>query len=129
MSVEDWRKPGVDRIISGTIDAVLKGNRSIVILHDGGADRSQTVAALPKIIEELRARNFEFVPVSDLMGIPQAAIMPPVSYGDGILRRLGKFGFLASTCLYIVGVRLLTIIRNHFRREPDGMRARSQAGV
>ena len=36
------------------------------LMHDGGGDRSHTVAALPQIIDGLRAEGFEFVPVSDL---------------------------------------------------------------
>src|SRR6202043_3351740 len=39
---------------------------SIILLHDGGGDRSATVAALPLLIESLRARGYQIVPVSQL---------------------------------------------------------------
>jgi len=39
-----------------------------VILHDGGGDRSQTLAALPTIIDTLRARGYTFVTVTQLLG-------------------------------------------------------------
>jgi peptidoglycan/xylan/chitin deacetylase (PgdA/CDA1 family) len=58
----DYSRPGTDAIISAVLDNVHDG--SIVQLHDGSPDgsedRSQTVAALPTIIDELRARGYEF---------------------------------------------------------------------
>jgi cellulose synthase/poly-beta-1,6-N-acetylglucosamine synthase-like glycosyltransferase/peptidoglycan/xylan/chitin deacetylase (PgdA/CDA1 family)/spore germination protein YaaH len=52
---------------------------SIVLLHDGGGDRSATVAALPLLITTLRAKGYEFVPVSELMGKTTAEVMPPIA--------------------------------------------------
>ncbi len=43
-----------------------KGN--IILMHDGGGDRSHTVAALPRMIDGLRAEGYQFVSVSDLLG-------------------------------------------------------------
>ena len=51
-------------------------------MHDGGGDRSQTVAALPLLIQELRARGYKFVPVSDLAGLARDAVNPPISKSD-----------------------------------------------
>jgi cellulose synthase/poly-beta-1,6-N-acetylglucosamine synthase-like glycosyltransferase len=45
-------------------------------LHDGGGDRSVTVAALPLLITTLRAKGYELVPVSELMGKTTAQVMP-----------------------------------------------------
>jgi cellulose synthase/poly-beta-1,6-N-acetylglucosamine synthase-like glycosyltransferase len=52
---------------------------SIILMHDGGGDRSATVAALPKLIEALRARGYTIVPVSDLIGKTRAEVMPPIT--------------------------------------------------
>ena len=52
---------------------------SIILLHDGGGNRSATVAALPVLITTLRAKGYEFVPVSELMGKTTAEVMPPIS--------------------------------------------------
>jgi cellulose synthase/poly-beta-1,6-N-acetylglucosamine synthase-like glycosyltransferase/peptidoglycan/xylan/chitin deacetylase (PgdA/CDA1 family) len=52
---------------------------SIILLHDGGGDRSATVSALPVLITTLRAKGYEFVPVSELMGKTTAEVMPPIS--------------------------------------------------
>jgi cellulose synthase/poly-beta-1,6-N-acetylglucosamine synthase-like glycosyltransferase/spore germination protein YaaH/peptidoglycan/xylan/chitin deacetylase (PgdA/CDA1 family) len=52
---------------------------SVILLHDGGGDRSATVAALPLLITTLRAKGYEIVPVSELMGKTTAEVMPPIS--------------------------------------------------
>lgn len=52
---------------------------SIILMHDGGGNRSATVAALPLLITTLRAKGYEFVPVSELMGKTTAEVMPPIS--------------------------------------------------
>jgi peptidoglycan-N-acetylglucosamine deacetylase len=49
---------------------------SIILLHDGGGDRSATVAALPVLINALRARGYEIVPVSELVGKTREEVMP-----------------------------------------------------
>ncbi len=52
---------------------------SIILLHDGGGNRSATVAALPLLITTLRAKGYELVPVSELMGKTTAEVMPSIS--------------------------------------------------
>ena len=52
---------------------------SIILMHDGGGDRSATVASLPLLIDTLRARGFQIVPVSELMGKTTAEVMPPLT--------------------------------------------------
>jgi peptidoglycan-N-acetylglucosamine deacetylase len=51
---------------------------SIILLHDGGGDRSATVRALPVLIDALRAHGYKIVPVSALMGKTRAEVMPPL---------------------------------------------------
>lgn len=52
---------------------------SIILLHDGGGDRSATVAALPVLIQALRARGYEIVPVSNLLGLSRDQVMVPLT--------------------------------------------------
>jgi cellulose synthase/poly-beta-1,6-N-acetylglucosamine synthase-like glycosyltransferase/peptidoglycan/xylan/chitin deacetylase (PgdA/CDA1 family)/spore germination protein YaaH len=52
---------------------------SVILMHDGGGDRSVTVAALPVLIETLRAHGYEFVQVSELMGKTTADVMPKLT--------------------------------------------------
>ncbi len=53
---------------------------SIILMHDGGGDRLATVAALPVLIDTLRARGYKFVPISALMGKTEAQVMPPLTF-------------------------------------------------
>ena len=82
---DDWERPPADVIVSRVIsqatdaDPDVRGN--IVLLHDAGGDRSQTVAALPKLIDELRARGFKLVLVSDLAGMTRDQAMPRLPAG------------------------------------------------
>lgn len=62
---EDWRRAGADSIVSKSTSGVFNG--AIILMHDGGGDRSQDVEALPRIIETLQAEGYEFVTVSELM--------------------------------------------------------------
>ncbi|HEX4022853.1 MAG TPA: glycosyltransferase [Acidobacteriaceae bacterium] len=55
------------------------GPGSIILLHDGGGDRSVTVETLPLLIDALRAHGYKIVPVSALMGKTRAEVMPPIS--------------------------------------------------
>jgi len=53
---------------------------SIILLHDGGGDRSATVAALPVLIDALRAHGYSIVQVSSLMGKTTDEVMPKISF-------------------------------------------------
>jgi peptidoglycan-N-acetylglucosamine deacetylase len=62
----DWSLPGTSEIYSNIVGNVGPG--SIVLMHDGGGPRDETLAALPQIIETLRARGYSFATVSRLLG-------------------------------------------------------------
>jgi peptidoglycan-N-acetylglucosamine deacetylase len=64
----DWSRPGTSAIYSRVVSVTRAG--SIVIMHDGGGDRSETVAALPRIIRTLKGRGLHMVTVSHLLGQP-----------------------------------------------------------
>ena len=62
----DWADPGVGAIASNVIRNAHNG--SIVVMHDGGGNRSETVAALPSILAHFRSRGYRFVTVAELLG-------------------------------------------------------------
>ena len=82
----DWKRPGAQAIVDRTVadvessDPDRSGN--IVLLHDGGGDRSETVAALPLIIERLEHDGYRLVPTSTLAGLDRDAVMPRVDGSD-----------------------------------------------
>ncbi|MFD4976523.1 bifunctional polysaccharide deacetylase/glycosyltransferase family 2 protein [Streptomyces sp. NPDC058424] len=75
---EDWQRPGVERIIARATPRGHAGQ--IVLMHDAGGDRSQTVAALGSLIPRLKAQSFKFATVSDAVGM--AAPVRPAGLGD-----------------------------------------------
>jgi cellulose synthase/poly-beta-1,6-N-acetylglucosamine synthase-like glycosyltransferase/peptidoglycan/xylan/chitin deacetylase (PgdA/CDA1 family)/spore germination protein YaaH len=66
---------------------------SIILLHDGGGDRSATVAALPVLIKALRDRGYKIVPVSALMGKTRTDVMPPLNAHQKWLARVDSVAF------------------------------------
>ena len=62
----DWSLPGTGAIYSNIVSHARNG--SIILMHDGGGPRSETLAALPQVIDALRARGFGFATVSELLG-------------------------------------------------------------
>ncbi len=98
----DWQRPGVQAIVDQTLAGVARGTDEqptrIVLLHDGGGDRAQTVAALPAIIDGLRARGLTIVPISKLAGLSPETVMPKVEGWQLVQVRadIGVFLFVAG---------------------------------
>jgi peptidoglycan/xylan/chitin deacetylase (PgdA/CDA1 family) len=64
----DWRKPGTKVIVRRVVGQVRPG--SVVLMHDGGGDRSQTIAALPLILKWLHEKGYTCLTLSQMYGIP-----------------------------------------------------------
>ncbi len=109
----DWRNPGIDQIVKATIDAAKNKEGKVVLLHDAGGDRSQTVAALPLIIKGLRDAGYEFVPVSTLIGKSRDEVMPTIAPNENWQANILDLGFLLINWLnailrwlFIAGITL-----------------------
>ncbi|MFM6610168.1 MAG: polysaccharide deacetylase family protein, partial [Dolichospermum sp.] len=61
----DYSRPAVPRLINNIFREATPGG--IVLMHDGGGDRSQTVKALPDIISKFRKQGYEFVTIPELL--------------------------------------------------------------
>ena len=118
---DDWETPGADAITQRVVDGIVNQTTDedvrgqVVLLHDGGGDRSQTVEALPKIIETLKAKGYKFVTVSQLAGISQDKTMPFVAENQSVITRaddvtFGMFWFFDKTMkwLFWLGIMLGT---------------------
>ncbi len=77
---QDWARPGTETIVERVKDLRREGN--LVLLHDAGGDRSQTVEALPKIIDYLQMRGDRIVSLSELLNIPRDELMPPADSSE-----------------------------------------------
>ncbi|MGN0286219.1 MAG: polysaccharide deacetylase family protein [Atopobiaceae bacterium] len=62
---EDWKVPGVDKLVSNATKDMFTG--AIILMHDGGGNRDEDVQALPQIIEAWQNAGYQFVTISDLM--------------------------------------------------------------
>lgn len=65
----DWQKPGADYIVQQIL-AAEPG--SIVLMHDGGGDRSQTVQALRQALPQLKEQGYRFITIDELLEYPAA---------------------------------------------------------
>jgi cellulose synthase/poly-beta-1,6-N-acetylglucosamine synthase-like glycosyltransferase/spore germination protein YaaH/peptidoglycan/xylan/chitin deacetylase (PgdA/CDA1 family) len=71
----DWEEgTTADKILEQVLEQ--KNDGHMILLHDGGGDRSATLAALPRIIDTLRAQGYQFVGLEKLMGRSRDQLMP-----------------------------------------------------
>jgi cellulose synthase/poly-beta-1,6-N-acetylglucosamine synthase-like glycosyltransferase/peptidoglycan/xylan/chitin deacetylase (PgdA/CDA1 family)/spore germination protein YaaH len=130
---QDWAQPGADVIVQRVKQQRHDG--SIILLHDAGGDREQTVEALPRILDYLKTRGDSVVSLSTLLGTTRDALMPPVDMkGRSLSRFVSGVGFrifhaaeeflwafmIVATALVVL--RTLTVIwlASRFRRTWSG---------
>ncbi len=98
---DDWRdnpRQTAEEIAEDVFRQLGKGN--IVLLHDGGGNRAETVRAIPLIVNGLRARGYEIVPVSQLIGKSYAEVMPPLNSSERWSAGFTRLGFWAYGAFY-----------------------------
>ena len=78
---EDWRRPGVSRVVANAMPSGSEGQ--IVLMHDAGGDRTQTVAALEQLLPSLIGQGFTFSTVSDAVAMV-SAIQPASVWSAGL---------------------------------------------
>lgn len=88
---QDWAKPGADIIVQRVKQQRHDG--SIILLHDAGGNRQQTVEALPRILDYLHTRGDTVVPLSTLLGTTRDALMPMRAKASLFSRMVSGAGF------------------------------------
>ena len=129
---QDWAKPGADLILQRVKQQRRDG--SIILLHDAGGDRSQTVAALPRILDYLHTRGDTVVSLSTLMGTTRDKLMPPAKSGGRVLTRIvSTTGFrvyhaveeflwafmIVATALVVIRTSIVIWLASRFRRRTE----------
>jgi cellulose synthase/poly-beta-1,6-N-acetylglucosamine synthase-like glycosyltransferase/peptidoglycan/xylan/chitin deacetylase (PgdA/CDA1 family)/spore germination protein YaaH len=114
----DWKQiAGKQTPAQEIADEVLQqaNDGNIILFHDGGGDRAQTVAALPQIIDTLRSRGYTFVSVTDLLGKTRAQVMLPLStqekleaQADGFIFGLYHWFRVGIATIFLVGIVLVS---------------------
>jgi cellulose synthase/poly-beta-1,6-N-acetylglucosamine synthase-like glycosyltransferase/peptidoglycan/xylan/chitin deacetylase (PgdA/CDA1 family)/spore germination protein YaaH len=127
---QDWARPGEDVILQRIKQQRHDG--SIILLHDAGGDREQTIEALPKIIDWLQTRGDTIVPLSTLLGISRDAVMPPVGDVQRLSRLVSSAGFrvfhateeflwafmIVATALIVLRTLMVIYLAARFRSVP-----------
>jgi cellulose synthase/poly-beta-1,6-N-acetylglucosamine synthase-like glycosyltransferase/peptidoglycan/xylan/chitin deacetylase (PgdA/CDA1 family) len=115
----DWSQeaPGIPISAAKIVENVLREapNGNIMLLHDGGGNRGQTVAALPLFIDALRSKGYQFVSVPDLIGKTRAQVMLPLSSeeqfearADGFIFGIYHWFWVSITSIFILGIILVS---------------------
>jgi len=117
----DWGEEGgvppppAEAIVQRVLGQLHKLPGNVIMLHDGGGNRSQTVAALPQIIGQLKAQGYHFVTVSALLGQKRAQVMPPLSRQEHLLADADSFIFnlfhwlrLSIAFIFVAGIALVS---------------------
>lgn len=127
---EDWARPGVDAIVRNATPTAGQG--AVVLMHDAGGDRSQTVAALDRLIPQLQRQGYRFTTVTGAVGMAPAN--QPANVSDRLAGQvlLGTIGISLHVFTWLqwilVGVGGLVILRlllmliyarRHARRRRD----------
>lgn len=127
---QDWQKPGVNRILA---DATPSGGQGAVILmHDAGGDRSETVRALVRLIPRLRALGYHFETVSELLHVrttnPTAtadqrfrghALIDTIWVADNVLGALSVFLVVVGALTVLRLALMVVLATRHARRRRD----------
>jgi peptidoglycan-N-acetylglucosamine deacetylase len=116
---DDWRMTDVQKqrpareIADDVLRQANKGN--VVLLHDGGGEREQTVEALPLIIDGLRAKGYQIVSVANLLGKTRNDVMAPLTFrerlsarADGLIFGIFQWFRLAIATVFILGIFLVS---------------------
>lgn len=110
---EDWRRPGVKKIIANSTPPDHRGR--VLLLHDAGGDRAQTVAALGPLIRDLKAKGFRFISASEAMrtGTVNPAADPDVRWrGQALIWTVRvSNAVLSIVWIFLAAVGTLTVAR------------------
>jgi cellulose synthase/poly-beta-1,6-N-acetylglucosamine synthase-like glycosyltransferase/peptidoglycan/xylan/chitin deacetylase (PgdA/CDA1 family)/spore germination protein YaaH len=115
IDTDDWneRPRKTPQEITDTVLAQLRTMQvkpqfrgSIILMHDGGGERSATVEALPVLIDSLREQGYTLVPVSALLGKTTAEVMPPLTFWQRVRSIPDSIAFSA---LDVIGTTIVMV--------------------
>ncbi|MDR1016877.1 MAG: polysaccharide deacetylase family protein [Coriobacteriales bacterium] len=75
IDTDDWQRPGANKIYQTALNGVKKiGSGSVILMHDGGGDRSETLAATKKLIPKLKKMGYSFITIDQLIKIRKSEL-------------------------------------------------------
>ncbi|MGN8024851.1 bifunctional polysaccharide deacetylase/glycosyltransferase family 2 protein [Microbacterium sp. 22242] len=132
---EDWRRPGVAAIVRNATPVGTAGQ--VLLMHDGGGDRSQTVAALKRLLPALAARGIRVTTLSDAVGLKgtmsaattgqkaaAAAMVGTVRISDAVVAVVEWALVLSGMLILLRSILVVIVAARHARtvrgRAPSG---------
>ena len=113
---EDWRQPGPGTIVARSTPPAGRGG--VVLLHDGGGDRRQTVEAVDRLITKLKAQGYRFTTVSEIAGLSPGTAVRQVgrmarAQGQALLLALWMASMISKALLFLIlPLTVLTLARS-----------------
>jgi cellulose synthase/poly-beta-1,6-N-acetylglucosamine synthase-like glycosyltransferase/peptidoglycan/xylan/chitin deacetylase (PgdA/CDA1 family)/spore germination protein YaaH len=113
----DWMNLTSEQMAERVVDGVTSGAGQIVLLHDGGGDRTKTIRAVEILVPELKRRGYEFVSMDRYLGIERQGLVerPPLreqayAWGGAIIARVRSVGWTILSVLFFV-CTMLSVVR------------------
>jgi len=125
----DWETITPDALVDEVRrDLATLWGGGVVVLHDAGGDRTATLAALPALIDGLRADGYTFDTLGGLLGLDRKVVMPPANDAltrlDGLSFRVLSVVGQALVWIFWIAVAagtlraVLVLVLAHLRRKP-----------
>lgn len=128
LDTQDWQRPGVDAIVRAGLPPDAKG--AVVMLHDGGGDRSETVKAVDLLITELQHRGYTFDTVTSAVGLTspwhaatsqqrlQGQLISGIVRGSELIVNVLKVALVVFAVLAVLRTLLLLLLARRHDRAP-----------
>ena len=113
LDTTDWARPGVRHIVAAAMPK--DGRGAVIMFHDGGGDRAETVAALPEIIQRLKAEGYRFATVTGALKLAEGDV--PVSRSQQVVgtalvyTQQGADKAVAVLAVALITMSVLTVLR------------------
>lgn len=131
----DWAGISADEIVRQVFDEMDKSGGNVIVLHDGKSTGMHTAEAVSLLIPALRARGYEIVPLSTLLGATTQAVMPPVGLAFSVFKGVSVsaigygIAFLVAmfwVCVFASFARSALLLFLSARRDPIFLRTFAQ---
>jgi cellulose synthase/poly-beta-1,6-N-acetylglucosamine synthase-like glycosyltransferase/peptidoglycan/xylan/chitin deacetylase (PgdA/CDA1 family) len=141
---KDWSRPGVDQIVKASMPR--RGAGAVIMFHDSGGDRSQTVAAIDRLLTQLDKSGYTATTLTRAVGLPSP--YTPASTSDRLLGKAlvfvqrassaftGSLGWILSVAGFLTLARLALFVglawvhaRKARQRRRDAHAGRRRRGV
>ena len=119
VKINNWQAGSADQLVADIENQLGGPERHIISLRDGGGNQSMTLAALEKLIPDLKAKGYNFIRIDQAMGVSENALLPTYNgneaalvFATNIMNRIRSLFWPAVSVIFVLttGFSLLRII-------------------